>query len=232
MSEARDLYGLPLDRFIAERGALTKTLRSGGDREGAAEVARLRKPSVAAWAVNQLVRTQQGAVAELFDAGDRLQRAQSELLAGRGDAQALQEAAERARATAEELTATARGLLSSEGHELSAVTLERVRETLNAGALDQAARTKVSDGCLERELRHAGLGDTGEPIATRKPARRPRKAAADARRAAERAAKELRTAQERRDRAADALANAEVALAGAQRAAEQAQQALTRVETL
>jgi len=226
MSEARDLYGLPLNRFIAERGALAKTLRSGGDRARAAEVARLRKPSVAAWAVNQLARTQQRAVAELFVAGDRLQRAHSELLAGRGDARALQEAAERAPAATDELTATARGLLSSKGHELSAVTLERVRETLNAAALDQAARAKVSDGSLERELRHIGLGDSGGPIATRRPARRP----SDAQRAAERAAKELRTAQEKRDRAAHALADAEAALAGAQRAAEQAQQALARVE--
>jgi hypothetical protein len=49
-------------------------------------VAKLRKPSVAAWAVNQLVRTQGRAIGELFDAGDALQRAQSDLLAGRGDA--------------------------------------------------------------------------------------------------------------------------------------------------
>src|ERR671929_141560 len=65
-----DLYGLPLDRFIAERGALAKALRGEDRRDEAAEVAKLRKPSAAAWAVNQLVRTQGRAVGELFDAGD------------------------------------------------------------------------------------------------------------------------------------------------------------------
>ena len=53
-----DLYGLPLSRFIPERDALVKALRSEKRRDDAAAAARMRKPSVAAWAVNQLVRTQ------------------------------------------------------------------------------------------------------------------------------------------------------------------------------
>jgi len=75
MSEASaidDLYGLPLDRFVAERTALARELRGAGRREEAGEVAALRKPSVAAWAVNQLVRTQGRAVDELFEAVDAL----------------------------------------------------------------------------------------------------------------------------------------------------------------
>jgi hypothetical protein len=55
--ELDDLYGVPLDRFVPERAALVRALRSAGEREQAAAVAALRKPSVAAWAVNQLVRT-------------------------------------------------------------------------------------------------------------------------------------------------------------------------------
>ena len=95
--EPRDLYGLPLDRFVAERGALAKSLRADGKRDEAAEVAKLRKPSVAAWAVNQLVRTQSREVKALFKAGDQLQRAQADLLAGKGDAGKLRAAAERER---------------------------------------------------------------------------------------------------------------------------------------
>ncbi len=67
-----ELYGLPLERFVPERAALVKALRAEGRREDAAQVAKLRKPSVAAWAVNQLVRTQGRAAAELFAAGDAL----------------------------------------------------------------------------------------------------------------------------------------------------------------
>jgi hypothetical protein len=159
--EPRDLYGLPLDRFTPERGALTKALRAEGRREDAASVAKLRKPSVAAWAVNQLVRTQARQVEALFDAGDALQHAQSELLAGRGDATAMRDAGERERASVQELTSVARGLLSSDGHELSQLTLDRVSDTLHAAAFDDDARAKVQEGCLEKELRHVGLGGFG-----------------------------------------------------------------------
>ena len=170
--EPRDLYGLPLDRFVAERGALAKSLRADGKRDEAAEVAKLRKPSVAAWAVNQLVRTQSREVKALFKAGDQLQRAQADLLAGKGDAGKLRAAAEREREAVDELTEAARGLLSSEGHELAQATLDRVSDTLHAAALDEDARGEVQDGCLVRELRHVGLGAFGELPASPAPRER------------------------------------------------------------
>ena len=165
MIEPDELYGLPLDRFVAERGALARQLRAQKRRDEAAAVAALRKPSVAAWAVNQLVRSQGAGVQELFDAGDALRDAQAQLLSGSGDGRALRAAGERERAAVDELVAAARGLLSSEGHELSGAVVERVDETLHAAALDEAAREQVRHGRLERELRHAGLG-LGEAPAT------------------------------------------------------------------
>ncbi len=168
VTDARDLYGLPLDRFVPERGALARELRKEGRREQAAEIAGLRKPSVAAWAVNQLVRTQSAAVAALFDAGDALQHANSQLLAGRGDGAALRDARTRERNAVSELVETARGLLSSDGHGLAQATLDRVSETLHAAALDAQARTAVKEGCLHRERRHIGLG-AGEALGTPTP---------------------------------------------------------------
>ena len=156
--EPDDLYGLPLDRFIPERTELARTLRSAKERDEAAAVAALRKPSVAAWAVNQLVRTQGAAVADLFAAGDALRDAQADLLAGSGDGRALRAAGERERAAVDTLVDAARGLLSSDGHELSPAVVERVADTLHAAALDEGAREQVRQGRLERELRHAGLG--------------------------------------------------------------------------
>ncbi|MFP5363698.1 MAG: hypothetical protein ACLGI5_13325 [Thermoleophilia bacterium] len=170
--EPDDLYGLPLDRFIAERTALARALRGDGRRDEAAAVAALRKPSVAAWAVNQLIRSQGSAVAELYAAGDALREAQAKLLAGSGDGRALRAANEREREAVEALVEAARGLLDSEGHELSATVVERVSGTLHAAALDEGARQQVRDGCLERELRHVGLG-LGESVLA--PASPPRK---------------------------------------------------------
>jgi hypothetical protein len=183
---ARDLYGLPLDRFVPERGALARELRKEGRREQAAEVAGLRKPSVAAWAVNQLVRTQSHSVAALFDAGDALQHAHSQLLAGRGDGAALRNAHAREREAVSELVEKARGLLSSEGHGLAQTTLDRVSDTLHAAALDAEARAQVKDGCLHREFRHVGLGASDalsmpNSTAGRSQSRAPGKTAAPAR---------------------------------------------------
>lgn len=158
-----DLYGLPLDEFIPQRTALVRALRAAKQRDEANAVAVLRKPSVAAWAVNQLVRTQGSAVQELFAAGDALRDAQSDLLAGSGDGQALRAANARERAAVDALVGAARGLLDADGHELSAAIVERVADTLHAAALDEGARAQVRDGRLERELRHVGLG-LGESV--------------------------------------------------------------------
>jgi hypothetical protein len=162
VSEAHDLYGLPLERFVPERTALVRKLRDEGRRDEAAEVANLPKPSVAGWAVNQLVRTQGRAVSELFSAGDALQKAQSDLLAGRSDGETLREATERERAALEALLERGRGLLTAEGHELSQTMLDRVAETLHAAAVDDEVRARVEEGSLTKELRHTGLGGAGE----------------------------------------------------------------------
>jgi hypothetical protein len=171
MPDLDDLYGQPLDRFVPERTAMARELRSAGRREEATEVAALRKPSVAAWAVNQLVRTQRKAVDELFEAGDALRAAHDQVLAGRGDAGSLRSAVARERTAVDALTQAARGLLTSEGHELSPTIIDRVSDTLNAAALDDDARAQVRDGRLERELRHVGLGmAAGTPAPTRRSA--------------------------------------------------------------
>lgn len=258
--DPKDLYGLPRDRFVAERAALAKELRQHGERDHASRVAKLAKPSVSAWAVNQLVRTQAAGITDLLDAGDALQRTQQEVVAGRGSPSALREAGERERAAVEVLSETARGLLSSEGHGLSGATLERVSETLHAAALDADAREKVKEGCLVRELRHVGLGpgsSGGLPPSDATPAPRSarrrrrdddtanreraareqanavasaRKDEKAARRAAERAARELHSAQQRRDRAAESLSEAEAALHAAREHASAATDAHQRAK--
>ncbi len=117
--------------------------------------------------------------------------------------------------------------MSSEGHELTQATLDRVSDTLHAAALDEDARGQVREGCLERELRHVGLGAFGElaarPKAADKAAQKAaQKAEAESRRALERANRDVATAEARRDRAADALREAEDALARARQSAAEA----------
>jgi hypothetical protein len=240
--DADDLFGLPLDRFVAERTALAKELRARGQGDQAAQVAALRKPSLAAWAVNQLVRTQSRDVQTLFEAGDEARRAQAELLDGRGDGAALRDALDRERDHVSRLIAAARGLLSSEGHALSPAALERVAETLHAAALDEEARVEVERGSLERELRHVGIGAAGlsagaagEATLKREAGSQPKvdikaltKAETSARRAAERAAEARAAAVARRESAAEALSRAETAVAEADKRAREAEAAQRR----
>lgn len=169
-----DLYGLPLEEFIPKRAELVKALRGEKRREEAAQAAAARKPSVAAWAVNQLVRTQPKALRELFAAGDALAGAQARAEAGERAGDAMREATQRLREALGELARAAEGLLSSGGHALSPATLERVTDTLRAAAIDPEARRQVEDGCLTHELRFAGLGISaaGGGTAT-KPAAKP-----------------------------------------------------------
>ena len=229
MMDPSDLYGLPLERFTDERNALAKQLRQAGRRDEASEAAKLRKPSVAAWAVNQLVRTQKRDMELLLEAGDDLVGAQANVLGGRGDPGSLRRALEAEREAVDGLVDRARGLLSAVGAELSTQRLEQVRETLHAAALDGDARDQVRSGCLIRELRHVGLGTLGGERAA--PVKQGRK-----RRAAEtRATRGQATKAQRRQRARGRLRDAEKALAAANEARvqaarehERAQQALDR----
>ena len=233
-----DLYGLPLEEFIAERSALVKSLRAEKRREEAGEVAALRKPSVAAWAVNQLVRTQPQTIRALFDAGDALAQAQRQAASGEHTGDAMREATRRQRDALGELTEAAEGLLGSQGSALSQATLERVTDTLRAAAIDDEARREVQTGCLTHELRFAGLGLSGleaspapqPPSAPsrRKPsgrapgtaAKAPKTALADA----ERRRRETRLAAARQDEAdaRRAAARAEKELTAAQSRREEA----------
>lgn len=230
-----DLYGLPLERFIPERAALAKALRGEKRRDEAKEVAALRKPSVAAWAVNQLVRTQGQDLEALFQAGDDLVAAQSAAAEGKRAGDAMRDATRRQREAVANLVQAAEGLLSSEGQTLSQTTLERVGDTLRAAAIDEEAREQVESGCLTHELRFVGLGVGGLSAAPPRPpqARAESAGTGTKRRAAtERETKQQRTAEKERDQAdAKAAAEAKRQKAEAERRRKAALKAARQAET-
>ncbi|TMM04508.1 MAG: hypothetical protein E6G10_04740 [Actinobacteria bacterium] len=157
MSDAADeLYGLPLEEFVPARDALVRELRAAGRRDEGKAVAALRKPSVAAWAANQAVRSQPKAARELWAAGDGLLAAHQDVIARRAGGDALRAATARHRAALRELLAAASGLLDGRGRGLSATTLERVEATLYAVSLDAESREAAEEGRLEREERRVG----------------------------------------------------------------------------
>src|SRR4051794_31933225 len=80
---ARSLYAVAPEQFMATRTELVKQARAAGNSSAAAQIEKLRKPTVAAWIVNALVLDDASAVDRLTELGDRLRAAQEELDAAR-----------------------------------------------------------------------------------------------------------------------------------------------------
>src|SRR4051794_30223271 len=158
MSDETGLYGLPFDEFIPARDALVKRLRADGDRDGAAAVAALRKPSVAAWAANQAIRSQPKAARELWAAGDALIEAHAAVVSRKKSAPDLRDATARQRAALRPLVEAASCLLDHHGKGMSKATVEKVADTLHAASLEPALREEAVAGRLRGEHRHTGLG--------------------------------------------------------------------------
>ncbi|MEO7296612.1 MAG: hypothetical protein ABIZ57_10750, partial [Candidatus Limnocylindria bacterium] len=137
------LYAGPAESFIADRDATAKELRAAGDKEGAGAVKALRKPTAAAWAVNQLAHSARREVAKLLDIGDDLRAAHEALADGKGDA-AIRAATTKRRKLVESLTDKAVGLLGANGE----AQREAISTTLDAAVADPDAGIEVQQGRL------------------------------------------------------------------------------------
>jgi hypothetical protein len=152
------LFGLPLDEFTAARNDLARRLERDGDAEGAAAVQALPKPPVAVWTVNQLARHDADAVRALLDAGEALQAAQTQLLAGKDGSDSLRQATAQERAAVQALAERAAAVLQEAGRPSSQAMLDRVTTTLRAAAVDDEGRPLLEAGRLTAELDPAGFG--------------------------------------------------------------------------
>ncbi|MDQ3895954.1 MAG: hypothetical protein M3326_01680, partial [Actinomycetota bacterium] len=71
-----ELYALDPAEFVTARDDLAKRLKQAGDKQLATEVGKLRRPSPAAWAVNQLARRHRAELEDLVQKGEELRAAQ------------------------------------------------------------------------------------------------------------------------------------------------------------
>ncbi len=225
------LYGLPLDEFTGARDALVKKLRSSGEKDAAAWVKALKKPSAAAWLVNQLARTQASDAKRVIDSGEALRAAQDRAIAGKGDRQELAEATGEHAAAMRALLEKAPGLLDSDGKSPSEASLERAADTLRAIPLDDEARAGFASGRLTRERQASGLGfAAGAQAPPPRPVKRAGKASQkkdEERR--EQARTALKEAKARHRDQEKKVAELERALRSAEREADSARAALAKV---
>lgn len=157
MDDTDALYGLPIGEFIAARKALAKEARRAGDPKRAAEIDRMAKPSLVAWALNQLVRVERGVVDQALAAIDRQRDLQLGALTGRLDSEALRRAKAAEREAAQRLTRRAEELLAQGGQSASKGNLDRIGRALRALALDPGQRGRLERGCLVDDVADNGL---------------------------------------------------------------------------
>jgi hypothetical protein len=233
------LYGLPLAEFTRARDELARELRKGGDAEAADEAKALAKPSISAWAVNQLARHERMQVRSLLTAGEHLRSAQADVLGGAGPDE-LQEPLQRQREAVAALVDSARNVLSSAGHATTEATLDRIRGTLTAAATDLDGAELLERGLLTKDLEPAGFGGLTlapsragapkRPKATQKAPARGRKEAEARKRAVVEAKREV---DDLRAQIVEGKANARRAKSEAtkaERAAEAARKAAAKAE--
>src|SRR5438876_712583 len=125
-AQIRDLYAGAPDRFVDERNALAATLKEAGDAQSAKRVKDLKKPTVAAWAVDQLTSRDGATLEELFDAGRQLATAQRQISTP-GGAERMREVAETRRRLVDQLVRTAGRALSDAGRPDASDTPPRPR---------------------------------------------------------------------------------------------------------
>lgn len=153
-----ELYALPRDEFIATRDERARQARSEGDRELAAEIGRLRKPSTAAWLANLLAREQPDEIRGLVELGEALRRAHSEL-----DGETLRRLSGQRRELVTALAGQARALGRSAGQRISEGVSRELEDTFTAALADPDAARVLAAGRLTSGLQPGGGDGFGWP---------------------------------------------------------------------
>ncbi len=121
------LYKLPLADFTAARNTLVSQLKKAG-RGGEADLVKaLAKPSISAWAVNQLYWKHRAAFDRLITTGERVRKAQT--ARNLADTRVALDARREALSQVSDLAAV---LMREAGHNPTPDTLRRVTTTLEA----------------------------------------------------------------------------------------------------
>ncbi|WP_116946832.1 hypothetical protein [Jiangella endophytica] len=158
---ADELYSLPPEEFVDARNALAKRLKGEGAGDVAARVKALRKPTVAAWLTNQLVRQHGDDIGALAELGERMRKAMSAM-----DGAALRELTTERKKQVGGLVKAARKVAQDAGQKAGADLLEAVAASLDAAVADPRAAEVLRTAQLSHGLEHVGFGtieDDGEP---------------------------------------------------------------------
>ena len=148
---ADELYGLPLAEFTPARDRRAKELKG---TPAAAPVKALRKPSLAAWVVNLLVRREAAQVEQVLSMGAALREAQAAMS---GDQ--LRELTRQRRQLTAVVTQQARSLAAEAGVRVTQSVAEQVEATLTAAMVEESCAQAVRSGLLVAALAATGVDE-------------------------------------------------------------------------
>jgi DNA repair exonuclease SbcCD ATPase subunit len=147
---ADELYALPLEDFTPARDAKARELKA--EKDLAASVKKLKKPSVAAWVVNLFVRRESEQVEQLISVGEALREAQEGM-----DAAELRALTRQRRQLTSAVTQQARTLARGEGLKVTQSVADQVEATLTSAMLDVECAKAIRSGLLTSALSSTGV---------------------------------------------------------------------------
>jgi hypothetical protein len=137
------LYRGSREDFLPTRTERVREARAAGDRELAARIGALRKPTVSAWLVNQVVRRYPDRLAELTALAERLRSVHQH-----GDGEQIRAAGRARQALLRSLDGVVREVAAGAELRLGADTVNQVTTTFQAALVDPAALGAVRSGRL------------------------------------------------------------------------------------
>jgi hypothetical protein len=149
---ADELYALPADEFVAARNDRVKAARAAGARDVAAAIARLAKPSAAAWLANQLARAHPDDVRALVELGAAMREATEAL-----DRDELRRLSTQQRQRMASLVGQAREVAEVAGVRPNDASVRGLEDILHAALAEPDAADELTAGRLTGTLRSSGF---------------------------------------------------------------------------
>lgn len=149
------LFKLPLQEFITGRKALAGQLKQSGRRDDAEYVMALVKPTVSAWAVNQLYWEHREAFDQLIATGQRFRQAQTSGRAGKiAD---MREALDARRKALSHLSDLATAMLKGAGSSPTPEMIHRISTTLEGMSAYATLPNAQRPGRISRDVDPPGF---------------------------------------------------------------------------
>lgn len=150
------LYGVPPPEFTALRGQLVAQAKKRGETDAARTIGAARRPTVAAWVVNALVRADPAAADRLAELRAQLQAAHAAM-----DGARIRELTAAQRRVVTDLTRA--GLAAARVDSPTPALRADITNTLQAAIADPGVHARL--GRLEKAEEWSGFGDFGVSMA-------------------------------------------------------------------